>query len=189
MHDLLSSPPHTLRRLPAFLTLKNPLLSPSPNCQTKQVRRSSYHDVVKIGEISKLADITGVQSYVINGAKVIFLRRRPQPRAPKGAVGASQCLVCSRHLQDISHFCSLQCRLDGEAGVRHVSLRPGSSSGSSEGESPLDLLHQQHQHYRELRHMGDVGSDSDYGSNDSTSSLRDGSRMRKKTHPARAPVY
>jgi hypothetical protein len=38
--------------------------------------------------------------------------------------------------------------------------------------------------------MGDVGSDSDYGgSNDSTSSLRDGSRKRKKSHPARAPVY
>ena len=38
--------------------------------------------------------------------------------------------------------------------------------------------------------MGDVGSDSDYGgSNDSTSSLRNGSRKRKTTHPARAPAY
>jgi hypothetical protein len=31
--------------------------------------------------------------------------------------------VCSRHLQDVSHFCSLQCKLDSMAGVKYVSLR------------------------------------------------------------------
>lgn len=62
--------------------------------------------------------------YTINSSKVIFLRRRPQPRPPKGAVGASLCSVCSRHLQDVSQFCSLQCKLDSMAGVKHVSLRP-----------------------------------------------------------------
>lgn len=61
--------------------------------------------------------------YTINSSKVIFLRRRPQPRPPKGAVGASVCTVCTRHLQDVSHYCSMQCKLDGMAGVRHVSLR------------------------------------------------------------------
>ena len=61
--------------------------------------------------------------YTINSSKVIFLRRRPQPRPPKGAVGASLCTVCSRHLQDVSRFCSLQCKLDSQAGVTHVSLR------------------------------------------------------------------
>jgi hypothetical protein len=55
--------------------------------------------VVKVGDIARLADIAGLQSYVINGSKVVFLRRRPQPRPPKGAVGASQCVVCTRHLQ------------------------------------------------------------------------------------------
>lgn len=64
-----------------------------------QVRRSSYHDVVRQQDIAKLADVSGIQSYTINGARVLFLRRRPQPRPPKGAVGASQCTVCSRHLQ------------------------------------------------------------------------------------------
>lgn len=113
-----------------------------------QVRRSSYHDVVKVQDISKLADIGGVQSYVINGAKVLFLRRRPQPRPPKGAVGASQCTVCTRHLQDVSLYCSLQCKLDSHSGVKHVSLRTAaprgttsSSSGSGYVETPSHLEH------------------------------------------------
>ena len=53
----------------------------------------------------------------------MFLRRRPQPRPPKGAVGASLCTVCSRHLQDVSAFCSLQCKLDADAGTGPVCLR------------------------------------------------------------------
>jgi hypothetical protein len=85
--------------------------------------------------------------YTINSSKVIFLRRRPQPRPPKGAVGASLCSVCSRHLQDVSQFCSLQCKLDCLAGVKHVSLRklaPGaaaaaSSAAGSEGGSGAAL--------------------------------------------------
>lgn len=38
-------------------------------------------------------------------------------------MGASLCTVCSRHLQDVSHYCSLQCKLDHLEGVKHVSLR------------------------------------------------------------------
>lgn len=95
-----------------------------------QVRRSSYHDVVKVQDISRFADISGVQGYTINSSKVIFLRRRPQPRPPKGAVGASLCTVCSRHLQDVSLFCSLQCKLDAAAGVKHVSLRALATGGA-----------------------------------------------------------
>lgn len=77
-------------------------------------------------------------AYTINSSKVIFLRRRPQPRPPKGAVGASLCTVCSRHLQDVSHFCSLQCKLDGQAGVKHVNLRrlaPSAVAANSSGSS------------------------------------------------------
>ena len=51
------------------------------------VRRSSYHDVVKIADMQKICSVQHVQSYVINGSKVFFLKRRPQPRPPKGAVG------------------------------------------------------------------------------------------------------
>jgi hypothetical protein len=89
------------------------LLNPTPS--TLQVRRSSYHDVVKVADVARVADVGGVQPYVINGSKVLFLRRRPQPRPPKGAAGASQCAACARHLQDVSRFCSLECKLDGGA--------------------------------------------------------------------------
>lgn len=114
-----------------------------------QVRRSSYHDVVRAQDIAKLADVAGVQSYTINGARVLFLRRRPQPRPPKGVVGASQCTICSRHLQDISLYCSLQCKLDslscGTPACLH-SLSAGSDcdSGSHAGPdtpSHLAALH------------------------------------------------
>jgi hypothetical protein len=30
------------------------------------VRRSTYHDVVKLADLSKLLDVTGIQTYVIN---------------------------------------------------------------------------------------------------------------------------
>jgi hypothetical protein len=85
-----------------------------------QVRRSSYHDVVKVADIQKLVSVNHVQNYVINGSKVFFLKRRPQPRPPKGAVGASQCIVCCRHLQDVNLYCSMQCMLDGESGAVNV---------------------------------------------------------------------
>lgn len=91
-----------------------------------QVRRSSYHDVVKVSDFAKLADITNIQSYVINGSKVVFLKRRPQPRPPKGAVGASQCVMCARHLQDVNLYCSLQCKLDGEMGCKPTAVKVSS---------------------------------------------------------------
>lgn len=66
-------------------------------------------------------------------------------------MGASLCTVCSRHLQDVSQYCSLQCKLDSLAGVKHVSLRKlapqpadathssGSSARSSGPETPSHL--------------------------------------------------
>lgn len=97
-----------------------------------QIRRSSYHDVVKVADLTRLAPgtIDSIQTYVINSSKVCFLRRRPQPRPPKGALGASQCTVCARHLADVADFCSLQCKLDGASGVRSILLTaPTTPSG------------------------------------------------------------
>lgn len=111
-----------------------------------------------MADVSRLADISGIQSYVINGSKVLFLRRRPQPRPPKGAVGASQCTICSRHLQDVNLYCSLQCKLDSNAGIKHVSLRAipinETRSTGSGPETPSHLL--------SLKPV-DTSSDSDSG--------------------------
>jgi hypothetical protein len=80
-----------------------------------QIRRSTYHEVIKAADVSRMADVSGIQHYVINGAKVLFLRPRPQPRPPKGVVAPARCSVDGRQLMDAhSSYCSLRCKLEVE---------------------------------------------------------------------------
>ena len=44
---------------------------PSPSLL--QIRQYSYHDVIRISEVEDVLDITNVQIYVINSARVLFL--------------------------------------------------------------------------------------------------------------------
>jgi len=88
----------------------------APPPRRSQVRRSTYHEVVKLSEVAGLADVTRVQPYVINNAKVVFLKPRPQPRPPKGTVMPERCVVDGRQLMDPgSRYCSLRCKIETEA--------------------------------------------------------------------------
>ncbi|KAL9246810.1 hypothetical protein vseg_020301 [Gypsophila vaccaria] len=83
-----------------------------------QVRRYVYHDVLKLTDAEKLMDCSGIQAYITNSAKVVFMKQRPLNRHYKGP--ESSCFTCNRNLQDPFIFCSLFCK------VKHIVSTQGS---------------------------------------------------------------
>lgn len=75
-----------------------------------QIRRYVYCDVIRAVDINPHVDTTGVQNYIINQAKVMFLNHRPHSKP--GKPGAPDtCRTCRRHLREGYLFCSLACKV------------------------------------------------------------------------------
>ncbi|KAK1322865.1 hypothetical protein QJS10_CPA02g01181 [Acorus calamus] len=75
-----------------------------------QVRRYVYHNVVQLEDLNKLIDCSNVQSYIINNAKVVFIKKRPLSRQFKGL--GNICTSCDRALQEPYIHCSIECKVN-----------------------------------------------------------------------------
>ncbi|KAI3997176.1 hypothetical protein MKX01_009020 [Papaver californicum] len=126
-----------------------------------QIRRSSYHDVVRVGEIQKFIDIDGVQTYVINSARVLFLNERPQPKGGGGSKGSSStsggsssttvshiCEICGRTLLDSCRFCSLGCKVVGIRKNRNASFMLDERKDEVKGEESTKQQQQKQNVYQ-----------------------------------------
>lgn len=60
----------------------------------KQVRRYVYNDVLRVEDISRYINTSGIQNYTINGAKAVMLRKKLKSRTAKD--NAHACQYCKR---------------------------------------------------------------------------------------------
>ncbi|KNA16672.1 hypothetical protein SOVF_087090 isoform B [Spinacia oleracea] len=85
-----------------------------------QARRYVYNDVLKLSDAEKLMDCSGIQGYITNSAKVVFLRQRPMSRLYRTPTSGNFCSTCNRSLQEPFLFCCLSCK------VEHIIATQGS---------------------------------------------------------------
>jgi len=81
-----------------------------------QIRRSSYHDVVRLEDIEDELDISGIQPYVINNFHVVFLNKRDfevqrTKITTRSCRYTSPCNICRRYISNPYKFCSLGCKV------------------------------------------------------------------------------
>lgn len=89
-----------------------------------QIRRYVYRDVVKVDDLRRFYDPSGVQTYTVNHAQAVFLTAKD-----KSLVGpyyrvdsSSACRTCNRGLRDGCLYCSLRCKVCRPTRRRRIPL-------------------------------------------------------------------
>ncbi|CAN0916522.1 Protein RGF1 INDUCIBLE TRANSCRIPTION FACTOR 1 [Linum grandiflorum] len=106
-----------------------------------QIRKSSYHNAVRVAAMENLLELSDVQSYIINSAQVAFLNERPMKNGSSSSAVQHLCEVCGRSLLDDCRFCSLGCKLarikrNGDASFKIVTKDDGMSQSSEASPAP-----------------------------------------------------
>ncbi|EEF36412.1 zinc ion binding protein, putative [Ricinus communis] len=81
-----------------------------------KIRRYIYSDVVNRQDLCKLFNCSGIQTYIANKAKVLFLKQRNQnyqhQQQQQSHPKDYSCIVCDRSLHDSnSLYCSIACKV------------------------------------------------------------------------------
>ncbi|GJP32194.1 hypothetical protein CLOM_g118 [Closterium sp. NIES-68] len=156
-----------------------------------QIRRYVYHDVVRLQDITKLVDCGGVQAYIVNGSRVVFLNQRPQPRPTKTT---NSCITCARMLQDEFSYCCLGCKVEALERPNTPSSEPikkgsnqlmtslaSSDSGSfTSQDEPSPMKHE------DSRNFADSDSGSSFDDKETTSHDLDYSSVPKRSRNSRS---
>ncbi|RRT80161.1 hypothetical protein B296_00008552, partial [Ensete ventricosum] len=91
-----------------------PACPPHSNHRLLQIRRYVYQDVCRVHDMQKLLDCSRVQTYTVNGAKVVLLNPRTQSKPSKSNTGGSACEICRRSISEPNRYCSIACMVDVE---------------------------------------------------------------------------
>ncbi|KAD2393604.1 hypothetical protein E3N88_40581 [Mikania micrantha] len=78
-----------------------------------KIRRYVYNDVIKRPDFQKHFDCSGIQGYVTNKNKVLFLKQRKdsqQVKEQQQNMKDHRCNICNQSLIDAS-YCSIQCKV------------------------------------------------------------------------------
>ncbi|MQL97882.1 hypothetical protein Taro_030582 [Colocasia esculenta] len=94
-----------------------------------QIRRYVYQDVIRVHDMQKYVDCSKVQSFIVNGSRVVLLnpKRQTKPATPGNNAGPL-CGICQRAVPEPNRYCSIACKVSD----------PDVGSGSDpEGSGPV----------------------------------------------------
>ncbi|MQL84310.1 hypothetical protein Taro_016814 [Colocasia esculenta] len=78
-----------------------------------QIRRYIYQDVIRVHDMQKFVDCSKVQSFVVNGAKVVLLNPKKQSKpVMSGNSGGALCGICQRAVPEPNRYCSIACKVE-----------------------------------------------------------------------------